>query len=100
LFIGKGVGPSSSGQVWEDAMLVSLDLGDVAVLVAQMQDAERSHLERADASDDPVTAAAFRDAAGRCARIVESLTGTVHRWHEFDRSLRGRVDLSLAGASL
>lgn len=81
-------------------MLVSLDLGDVAVVVAELQAARRAHLERADASDDPVAAERFRFAADRFARIADSLAGTVHTWHEFDRSHRALADLSLVGVDL
>lgn len=81
-------------------MLVSLDLGDVAVVVAELQAARREHLERADASDDPGTAARFRAAADRFERIADTLAGTVHRWHEFDRGRDTASRLSLVNVDL
>lgn len=81
-------------------MLVSLNLGDVAVVVAELQAARRAHLERADASDDPGTAERFRAAADRYARIADTLAGTVHQWHAFERSHRTLADLSLVDVDL
>lgn len=71
-------------------MLVNLEMQDLAVLLAEVQSAQRRSHELADLTDDPVAAENWRAAAGRYGRIADELGDAAYRWHSLDMAERPR----------